>query len=50
MKIAFVNGSSECMRVEYISAVLKKNGHNVEAFIDPQLFNESYIYTFSARN
>ncbi len=44
MKIAFINDSSERMGVEYISALLKKNGHNVEVFIDPQLFNESYIY------
>jgi radical SAM superfamily enzyme YgiQ (UPF0313 family) len=44
MKIAFVNDSSERMGVEYICAVLKKNGHNVEVFVDPQLFNESYIY------
>ncbi|MBU1929257.1 MAG: hypothetical protein KKD79_05330, partial [Candidatus Omnitrophica bacterium] len=40
MKIAFINNSAERLSVEYISAVLKANGHQVKLFVDPQLFDD----------
>ena len=43
MKIAFVNDSCERLGVEYISAVLKANGHQVKLFADPQLFDDENI-------
>jgi len=43
VKIAFINDPCERLGVEYISAVLKKGGHNVKVFVDPQLFNDVYI-------
>ncbi len=43
MKIAFVNDSCERLGVEYISALLKSHGHQVELFIDPQLFADENI-------
>ena len=49
MKIGFVNDCVERLGVEYISAVLKKNKHKVQLFIDPQLFNDVYIQINSLR-
>lgn len=43
MKVAFVNNSSESLGVEYLSAYLKKHGHSVELFVDPQLFNDENV-------
>jgi anaerobic magnesium-protoporphyrin IX monomethyl ester cyclase len=43
MKIAFVNDSCERLGVEYISAFLKQQGHEVKLFIDLQLFNDENI-------
>ncbi len=43
MKIAFINDPCERLGVEYIAAVLKKKGHEVKVFLDPQLFNDVYI-------
>ena len=43
MKIAFVNDCVERLGVEYLSAVLKENGHQVKLFVDPQLFNNVYL-------
>lgn len=43
MKIAFVNEWYERFGVEYISAVLKANGHEVGLFIDPRLFDDEDI-------
>jgi len=40
MKIAFVNDSCERIGVEYISAVLKTEYHDVKLFADPQLFDD----------
>jgi len=40
MKIAFVNDAFEKIGVEYIAAVLKRNGHTVKLFYDPQLFDD----------
>jgi len=44
MKIAFVNDCVERMGVEYISGLLKAHGHQVELFVDPQLFNNVYVH------
>ena len=44
MKIAFVSRENEWRGVEYISEVLKQAGHQVELFIDPQLFSDGFIY------
>jgi len=43
MKIAFINDSVERLGVEYISAVLKANGHQVKLFADPKLFDDGYF-------
>ncbi|HPN57447.1 MAG TPA: cobalamin-dependent protein, partial [Candidatus Omnitrophota bacterium] len=43
MKIAFVNDCVERLGVEYISAILKNNGHQVQLFVDPQIFNNVYM-------
>lgn len=43
MKIAFVNDCVERQGVEYISAVLKKSGHEVALFSDPQLFSDAIV-------
>ena len=40
MKIAFVCFGEEQLGVEYLSAVLKSNGHNTKLFFDPLLFND----------
>lgn len=44
MKIAFVNDSCERLGVQCISSVLRKGGHETKLFVDPQLFNDVYIY------
>ncbi|MCK5883680.1 MAG: B12-binding domain-containing radical SAM protein [Bacteriovoracaceae bacterium] len=38
MKILFVHYGREHLGIEYLSAVLKKDGHDVEIVIDPALF------------
>ena len=43
MRIAFVNDSCERVGVEYISALLKKNSHEVKLFVDPLLFDDEFI-------
>ena len=44
VKVAFVNDCVERLGVEYISAVLKKEGHQVRLFVDPQLFSNVYVH------
>jgi len=39
MRITFVQGPYENLAVEYLSSLLKKEGHKVSLVIDPQLFN-----------
>lgn len=39
MKIAFVQGPSENLAIEYFSKILKKEGHQVSLTIDHQLFD-----------
>jgi radical SAM superfamily enzyme YgiQ (UPF0313 family) len=41
MRIAFISNAYESMGFEYLSAVLKKAGHDVKLFMDPELFNDS---------
>lgn len=43
MKIAFISGSCQTLGIQYISSLLKKNGHQVKLFFDPQLFNDSFL-------
>ncbi|MFH1460422.1 MAG: radical SAM protein [Candidatus Omnitrophota bacterium] len=35
MKIKFVHSDLQALGIEYLSAILKKNGHNVDLIIDP---------------
>jgi radical SAM superfamily enzyme YgiQ (UPF0313 family) len=41
MKVALVTAGQETLGVEYLSSVLKKNGHEVKLFFDPQTFGGS---------
>lgn len=41
MKIVFVHPVIDSLGVEYLSAVLKQNGHETEVVIDPMLFMDS---------
>jgi len=43
MKIEFICPSYESIGIEYLSAVLKQNGHKTELILDPQLFNDGTI-------
>ncbi|HOY10459.1 MAG TPA: hypothetical protein PLB05_10360, partial [Candidatus Omnitrophota bacterium] len=43
LKIAFVNDSCEHLGVEYISALLKSEGHDTRLFVDPLLFDDEFI-------
>ena len=38
MKIAFVQRGYELLGIEYLSAVLKRAGHQVRLFLEPRLF------------
>jgi radical SAM superfamily enzyme YgiQ (UPF0313 family) len=42
MKIALVCMGTENLGVEYLSAVLEKEGHKIELFFDPSLFDDKY--------
>ena len=43
MKIAFAYPAFENLGIEYISAVLKRDGHETFLLFDPQLFNDPYL-------
>ncbi len=43
MKIAFVYKGFENIGIEYLSAVLKSNGHETKLAFDPALFNDQFI-------
>jgi anaerobic magnesium-protoporphyrin IX monomethyl ester cyclase len=43
MRIAFVHCFTESIGIEYLSAFLKKEGHEVSLFFDPQLFDNYLI-------
>lgn len=41
MKVTFVYGGFESIGVEYLSSILKKNGHNTELVYSPKLFDDT---------
>lgn len=43
MKIAFAYPAFENLGIEYISALLKENGHETFLLFDPQLFSDPYL-------
>ncbi len=43
MKVAFVYPAYESLAVEYLSAVLKRAGHECRLFYDPQLFDDAFV-------
>ena len=43
MKIGFIYPAFENLGIEYISALLKENGHETFLLFDPQLFNDLFI-------
>lgn len=43
MKVAFVYPAFENLGIEYISAMLKKAGHDTLLAFDPQMFNDLYL-------
>ncbi len=43
MKVGFVYPAFENLGIEYISAVLKKNGHKTFLAFDPQLFDDLFV-------
>lgn len=43
MRIAFAYPAFENLGIEYISAVLKENGHETFLLFDPQLFSDLYL-------
>ena len=43
MKILFVHAENENLGVQYLSAVLKKAGHQVKLILDPCLFKDSFF-------
>ncbi len=43
MKVAFVYPAYESLAVEYLAAVLKREGHDCRLFYDPQLFDDAFI-------
>lgn len=44
MKIAFVQRGYELLGIEYLSAVLKRAGHEVRLFFEPRLFADELAY------
>ncbi|MFA5275754.1 MAG: cobalamin-dependent protein, partial [Candidatus Omnitrophota bacterium] len=43
MKILFIHSYLENLGVEYLSAYLKQNGHEVELFFDPKIFSNTFL-------
>lgn len=43
MKVVFVYPTFESLGIEYISSVLKQNGHEVELILDPRLFDDKIM-------
>ena len=44
MKVAFIYPAFENLGIEYISAVLKENGHSTYLLFDPQLFGDLFLF------
>ncbi len=43
MKIAFVHLEDENIGIEYLSALLKREGHEVRLFLEPRLFKDAIV-------
>jgi len=43
MNIVFISSCEETLAIEYLSAALKKAGHNCWMSFDPQLFDDTYL-------
>lgn len=43
MKIALINDYAQQLGMQYLSSVLKRGGHEVRVFLDPQLFDDDVI-------
>lgn len=44
MKIAFIFSAFESIGIEYLSASLKRAGHQTALFFDPRLFDDTFFY------
>ena len=44
MKIVFIYPTFESLGIEYLSAVLKRAGHEVQLILDPCLFNDKSVF------
>jgi radical SAM superfamily enzyme YgiQ (UPF0313 family) len=44
MHVVFVSSSCETLSIQYLSAALKKAGHQCSLSFDPQLFNDTFLY------
>jgi radical SAM superfamily enzyme YgiQ (UPF0313 family) len=50
MNIVFISSCEETLAIEYLSAALKRAGHNCWMSFDPQLFDDTYLkYGFLSR-
>lgn len=43
MKVTFVYSEDESLGLQYLSGILKKNGHQTELIFDPALFNDNIL-------
>ena len=43
MRIAFINEADQHIGIQYLTATLKANGHEVRTFSDPRLFHDLYL-------
>lgn len=44
MHVAFVSSACETLAIEYLSATLKKAGHECSLCFDPQLFDDTFLH------
>ncbi|MFA5323588.1 MAG: hypothetical protein WC373_13030, partial [Smithella sp.] len=47
MKIAFFNIAHECLAISLLSAIAKKEGHDVKLLHTPTLFKDGYTREFT---
>jgi len=43
MKVAFIQSEAEALGIEYLSAVLKAQGHETKLYFEPRLFADSHV-------
>ncbi len=43
MRVAFIYEEMECLGIQYLSSVLKQNGHETRLFFDPRLFSGTSV-------